>query len=210
MKHISSAGKNEKKSGGISQAVSYAIIIIMVTGVVAGAVAANVMDSSSSEAVKTYITGFLGGFDRSAINQKASLAESLYKYARVIAVIWAAGLLEPGLVVAVCVILFKAFAYGFTTAALVRYFGFYGLVVGFSCYIPQNIFFLPAMLWVAFSAVIALGNKARDTKSAGAKQNSAGFAEYTLVLLTGLLCCVVAALIETYITPSLIEYITPV
>lgn len=198
--------KNVNILGGIQQAAGAGIIVVLTAGVIAGAVCANLMDGASNESVRSFITDFFSTFDKTAINARASFTASVYKYARIIAVLWVSGLFMPGGAAAtVCVLLFKAFAYGFTTAALVRYFGLYGLVVGFGGYVPQNLFFLPAMLLVAYNAVLTPGQLVFKPGKGGK-----GIVEYFLILVVGLLCCAVASLIETFITPALIEYIMPV
>lgn len=198
---------NIKLSG--SDVAAYGIIFLLLAGVIAGAVFSNLMDEMTYHSIKDFMTEFLNSFDKSLINQKTTFIDALLKYSRGILIIWIAGFFAPGLVIIVCAVLSKAFAYGFTTAALVKYFGVYGFIIGFSAYVPQNLIFMPAIFYVAYSALGFIRERRTDAPRTAPRSGGA-IGEYALVLLIGLLCCAIAALTETYLTPTLLEYVKPV
>ena len=206
-----SRGRKQKVifTGSVQSAAAYGIIILAFIGVIAGAIAVSLMGADSAEVVNSYIVEFLGAVDSVSINLKATLIDSVIKYAKILFLLWFSGLAVPGLVVIICLVLFKTFALGFTTAALVRFFGIYGFVIGFSSYYPQNLFFLPAMFFVAYRALLHI-HAAISEGGVSARKGGINHAGYAICLFAGLISCFAAALIETYVTPVLIEYIRPI
>ena len=184
--------RNNLKQLDQNRVIFCAIFAVMMLGWIAGAFYADYR-ADGAQIIGEIIEGLY--FNR--LNTNASLINTLSKYLRIIAILWISGFFTAGFAVIVSMLFVRSFAYSFTMCAFISHYGLYGLVMAFKTYVFQNIFLIGAMVFLSFFGLKSIIKKIGDIKQDRVLQ---GF-----VLIIGVLCAIIASLIETYITPILLS-----
>ncbi len=185
------------------------IIALFLIGIVTGSVLANGLDDLRYGELEKFFLGFYENFSVTDINQKTVMIDSLIKYGKYIVIIWIMGFSMPGTLVTGFMFFIKGTAYGFTSAFIISKFGMYGILISFFSYFPQNLVFLPAMFLLGYCSIDFATVKLKNIKDRPQKSIKPIVSKYVVILILGLACVLLTALIETYITPVLVEYISP-
>lgn len=115
------------------------------------------------------------------------------------------GLTVIGAPLILAVVFVRGFVLGFTVGFLVQDAMVKGLVLSTTCVLPHNILMVPALLLGAGGALSFAGSAFRTLVGRSRESVQGQLATTTLLALCSGLLFLVAALVETYITPILVQ-----
>ncbi len=200
--------KTRKRSSSYIMTKNKGIVIMLLfcflAGIIIGVVCINVMNEkdyiTTSESTKVY----LSGFSSSELKAGEIFRDSVFKYVKLVVVMWLLAFVPSGGFFTLIVIMTRGIGYGFSTALLVRLFGFDGLICAAILYLLQSIIIVPIYFFVAFSSI---GFTLYNLKNAKQAENSSAYSlkMYGAVLLIGCGGAITAALIDSLVVPMLIN-----
>ncbi|MBM7555258.1 stage II sporulation protein M [Halanaerobacter jeridensis] len=183
------------------------ILISLVVGIITGSIAVKVLSYQQKEELVNYLGDFSGEVEKLIVNRQVVFKELVLSNLKFVFVLWLLGLSLVGIVFIPLIIFFRGFILGFTVGFLVDEMFFKGFLLAAIAIFPQNLFMLPSLLLGAlFCLVFAFKLSIRIV---GQNDHAPNFS--TVIINYSLLMCmsagllVMAAVIETYLTPLLIS-----
>lgn len=114
--------------------------------------------------------------------------------------VWVAGFVNIRLFLCLFAVGYKGVVLGFSIGTFLRFWGMRGFLFSVAAVFPQNIVFLPVLF-----AMCVLCNRFFYNSPGIRKED---LASYSVLLLLGLIGCVIAALIDAYITGGLLPLLS--
>lgn len=182
-------------------------IVLMVMGVVFGAVIVNSLALSDKQDLFTYLQQFfgqmLGGQLASADDMFAQSFSHNLKY---IGVMWILGLTIIGLPIVLILLFLKGVVVGFTVGFLVNQMGWHGLFVSLVSVLPQNIILLPAFIVISTASISFSFKMIRQQFM---KNQSSPilpqFMRYSVLIVGIGMVLLVVSMFEAYVSPVLLK-----
>jgi stage II sporulation protein M len=184
-------------------------MVLLVMGVVFGAVIVNSLPLSEKQDLIMYLKQFFNEMSGGKFaSEQAMFDQSLSHYLKYIGFMWILGLSIIGLPIILVLLFLKGVVVGFTVGFLVNQMGWHGLLLSFVSVLPQNLVLIPAFIVVstasvAFSLKMIRQQFIRKTSAPILPQ----FMRYSLLVVGvgGILCII--SLFEAYISPLLMKAI---
>ena len=172
--------------------------IVLTAGIVIGSVMLMKVGADGSEGLKNYLNAFIQNsqqeIDKTAIFQSALKENIIY-----LLIIFFSGFFRIGVVFIAAALIRKGFIMGFTAAALVRFFGWKGILVTASM-LPGILLIIPAFLiFSALSADFALSGVKKE------KQYILCFLFFAII--TVIIFCA-AAFAEGWLTTAFMKWLS--
>lgn len=181
-------------------------IFCLCTGIVLGIYSVKYMGTIDKNDLSSYITGFTSSFKDNGVQYKAIFFQTLKNNLPIIVITWFLGLTMIGLPVIIIIDLIKGFTLGFTISFMINSIGINGIWVSIIGIIPQNIIYIPCIL---FTSVIAMQFSLELLKDRGTKKWTSNIgmriSGYSITFVIASLFMVLGFSIESYITPNLIK-----
>ncbi len=114
-----------------------------------------------------------------------------------------------GLVFAPLYITFRGFSFGFSIAFLTESFGRKGLLFTLISMLPQNIIYIPALIFNCFISINLSLIMLRLRKERFKESKNKEIIKYMTYSFITIIALIIASFIEAYITPVFIKTITP-
>lgn len=125
-----------------------------------------------------------------------------------ILVIWFLGLTMIGIPIILIIDVLKGFTLGFTFAFFVSGFGFKGIGMAFLAVIPQNLIYIPCIVFLSVIAMEFSFKLIRDNSSMSIRKRLfANVGSYSLIFTLIIILMVLGFFYETYCTPNIIKLI---
>lgn len=180
---------------------------LFVAGVVFGSLAVRSLDVRD----KLELVQYLGaGLERLRGPQEGLsplvLRQSLGAAARLVALLWVLGISVAGVLGVMVLALLRGFVTGFSVAFLAAEMGAKGVVLALTAHVPHSLFDVPALILGGAASIGFAGEVLRlwrERRRAGQFYQALG--PYTLSLLGVGALLAVGALVESYISPTLIQ-----
>lgn len=190
--------------------IIYGVIILsLLIGVGVGAVFANHINPIQNQELTRYVDDFFVKYTENSIEQTYVLKNSLLGYGKVVLFFWILGFTVIGMPLVAGMMGIKGFTYGFTSAFLIRQYGFQGILFGIISYLPQNLILLPVFIFISSQSMqFALAGLTNKQKK-GVVLRKHQWIEYGITLLVGMGFISLVSMIETYITPLFIKIFLP-
>ncbi|HBG08691.1 MAG: stage II sporulation protein M [Limnochordia bacterium] len=189
--------------------VYVALMLLFMTGLGFGALATQKLSPVQKEDLSSYISAVYASLaennqereDRAQVFYQ-SLKDNVIKTAGLLFLL---GLTVIGAPLILAVVFVRGFVLGFTVGFLVQDAMVKGLVLSTTCVLPHNILMVPALLLGAGGALSFAGSAFRTLVGRSRESVQGQLATTTLLALCSGLLFLVAALVETYITPILVQ-----
>lgn len=152
----------------------------------------------------SYLDSFLNQLDGLEAYSPAALKITMYNNIAVIFAIYLLGLTVIGIPVVLALIFARGFALGFTVAFLTSEKSFDGIVLALVSILPQNIFYVPALV-VAGAASLSFALVLIRRYFDPMQRVWPSFANYTAVMLLVLTVMLGAGMVEAYLSPALLK-----
>lgn len=184
------------------------VIFIFVVGVIFGSLAIRTLDGTKRLEMLDFLSNFFSGLVNNLADQTTvNFWDSVFLNLKISFFMWILSLSIIGIIGIPILVFLRGFVIGFTVGFLVKELGLQGMIFALASILPQNLLIIPATI---FSAVLAIAFGITLLKSLLAKrQINLGYnlLNYTflMILMGGAL--VIASLVETFITPALMELV---
>ncbi len=182
-------------------------VALFVVGVGFGAAAVRALgEAQKSELLsylEVYLRGLTGGSTQTPPGElwRQAVASSL----RTAALLWAAGPVVIGLLIAPVIVFMRGFVIGFAVGFLTYELGVRGILIAVFAVFPQNLLAVPALVTIAVAcASFSLMMLRRRERS----NFGADFAGYTVIALAMMVLLVLAASFESYVAPILMRLLS--
>ncbi|HOQ16159.1 MAG: stage II sporulation protein M [Epulopiscium sp.] len=197
--------KTNKRTISRKESLYGICIFSFLLGIITGAIFANYIDNFQNDELIQYMNHYFIHFNAKAISHSILLKQALFNHGKTFILIWIFGLGVAGIPFIVINIFLKGFSYGFTSAFLFIHYGVNGLLFSLLSFLPQSFLLVPGMILISAASMnFALSGSNHKNYHKDKKEK---WSEYLLVLLVGLVIAVIISMMETFISPLLINII---
>ena len=186
------------------------LIVVFIMGSVSGAFAIRALSTEQSDDLAAYIQTFLQGFPQtSAVSSKIAIRQTLLEnIAKTVGLMWLLGLSVLGAPFVLGLLFLRGFILGFTVGFMVKEMVLKGIVLAIVSVVPHNLLVVPAII-LAGGASLSFSWAALQTLLGRRDLNMYHhFLGTTLLVVAACGLMGAAALVESYVTPMLIEAAT--
>lgn len=182
--------------------------VLLLMGVIFGAVIVNSMNFSQKNDLYAYLTLFFNEVEKGEFaNPAAIFTQSFAYYSKMLGFIWVLGLSVIGIPVVFILLFIKGLTVGFTVGFLVDRMGFEGFLFAFTSVFPQNIFLIPVFILVASTATAFSIRIWRQIIRRGHEPIFQHFVSYTFfIFIIGAVLVLISAF-EAFISPSVMQFV---
>ena len=183
-------------------------VVLFVVGVGFGAAAVRALDDAQKAELLGYMEGYLHGLGESGPQVPAAeiWRGAVTSTLRTAALLWAAGPVVVGLLLAPAIIFMRGFVIGFAVGFLAYEMSLRGVLLAAVGVFPQNLIAVPAILSIAVVSTAFSVRMLRPKRHAGGSFGS-DFAGYSLIVLAMMALLAVASTFEAYVAPVLMRLV---
>lgn len=180
------------------------VAIIFIIGIALAIVFINNLESSQRNEISTYITTFTNSLkDGYTIDKSALITSSIWKNAILCIIMWFAGSTVIGIPIVLGIVAYRGFCIGYTVLALTYTFSTgNGIIFFLTSMLLQNIIIIPCILSLAVSGLKLYKSIIKDRRRENVKIE---IIRHTIFSILMLIMLIVASLVETYISTSLLQ-----
>lgn len=185
------------------------MIIFLIAGIIIGSITIKILDTEQKGEILNFFNSFFKSLDSKEYNNLQILRQSVSDNFKTIFVIWITGILIIGIPIIPMIVLIRGFALGFTVGFVVNEFGIKGFLFSLFAILPQNIFIIPGIIFIASTGLIFSLKQIRSRKNRRYKENTLqDIISYSITILTFSIVVFIGSLVEAYITPVFIKLLT--
>ncbi len=180
------------------------VAIIFIIGIALAIVFINNLETSQRNEISTYITTFTNSLkDGYTIDKSALITSSIWKNVILCIIMWFAGSTVIGIPIVLGIVAYRGFCIGYTVLALTYTFGTgNGTIFFLTSMLLQNIIIIPCILSLAVSGLKLYKSIIKDRRRENVKIE---IIRHTIFSILMLIMLIVASLVETYISTSLLQ-----
>ncbi|WP_234120146.1 stage II sporulation protein M [Clostridium hydrogenum] len=177
-------------------------------GFVIGVYIVKYMSSPEKNNLLSYLIDFTKNKSIDAGSYKRIFFEAIKNNIPLILVIWFLGLTMIGIPIILVIDVLKGFTLGFTVSFFISGFGVKGIGMAMLAIIPQNLIYIPCILFLSVIAMEFSIKLIKDSSNTPiGKRLFSNLGSYSLVFTFIILIMFVGFLFETYCTPNVIKFI---
>lgn len=188
-------------------AVCFFIILIFASGIVSGAFAVRMLPEVQMLELVDYLEGYLSALDQQAgmISANEAFEIAMFHHMKCIVLIWLLGFTMIGIPCIFFLVFTQGFILGFTVGLFIHEYVLQGALFAMIGILPQQLLFVPSMLFTALCAVsLSILLIRRCTARTTCQLKSYGV-RYLAILPILLLITLGGVLIEVYVSPFLLK-----
>lgn len=188
-------------------AVCFFIVLIFGTGIVSGAFAVRVLPDAQLLELADYLEGYLGALREQAgvISSREAIEIAMFHHMKSIFLIWLLGFTMIGIPCIFFLVFTQGFILGFTIGFFIHEYILQGALFAVIGVLPQQLLFVPSMIFTALCAVSFSILLIRRCTSRTTLQLRSHGVRYLAILPMMLLITFVGILIEVYVSPFLLK-----
>jgi stage II sporulation protein M len=188
-------------------AVCFFIVLIFGTGIVSGAFAVRVLPDAQLLELADYLDGYLGALREQAgmISSNEALEIAMFHHMKGIFLVWLLGFTMIGIPCIFFLVFTQGFILGFTVGFFIHEYILQGALFAVMGVLPQQLLFVPSMLFTALCAVSLSIILIRRCMSRTTVQLRRYVVRYLAILPLMLLITFVGILVEVYVSPVLLK-----
>ena len=185
------------------------ILMFLTIGTILGNYMVKYMGNDNLKALNDYLSVFLKGLKDEGFSGKNLFMEAIRNNVIIIIIIWSSGFTILGTPIVLLINLLKGFTFGFSLAVILAAGGENSLVISILSLVPQNIIYIIGIVIISVYSVkaslVKLKQKIFKVKSS---EGGITLANYLYCLLFVLLFMTIGFIVEAYITPPAIKYVS--
>ncbi len=200
---------NKAKASILRQKKIYlALIILVIIGIICGAVFTTIITDIDKNLVKEQLSQFFNQIKISNINYNKAIVNSIASNLIYSFGIWLLGISIIGLPLIIFFLFMKGFIVGFAGSSIISFYGLKGIIGAFTYIFPHHLISLAISILLSFYA-ISFSNKLFSylflKKEINFKHVMHRYIKILIISIIGLLLC---SLFEVYLSPFLIKFFT--
>jgi stage II sporulation protein M len=198
--------KNLIKKSFQENALIYSVIpVIFALGFFFGIKGVEKLDAHQVKDLVDFVDGFINNLPTASVDASLETQHAITGNLKTLFYLWFLGLTVIGIPLTMMIIFSRGFILGFTISFLVQQKSLQGVLVVIMTILPQNLLFIPVLLVAAvfsisFSFFVIRGKFAGKTINLSKR-----FIGYTFSFFVLGLLAVLSALIQGYVSPSLVK-----
>ncbi|MEI2665119.1 stage II sporulation protein M [Rossellomorea sp. LJF3] len=186
------------------------IITLFLMGIIFGAIVVNSLSFAQKEDLYFYLSKFFSEMEDGSMTSAEELfRQSFLHNVKYLGLMWLLGISIIGLPLIFVLLFMKGVVVGFSVGFLVNQMGWSGFLLSFVSVLPQNIIIIPAFIFIgAISANFSLRliRKIFMRQSSSMQFQMIPFlSRYVIFMVVAIGIVTVAASIEAYLSPTLME-----
>jgi len=181
--------------------------ILFIMGVIFGAILVNVMGPEQRNELLDDLNQFFLHISHSQTDSPGIL-NMLGEELRLVLVLWILGLSVIGFPLILAIVFAKGMAIGFTVGFLVQQLTWKGILLAAVSVLPQNLLLIPALLLASSASILFSLSLLRMIFRKGPAMVREEWLQYNGIMLTVGGIFFVAVLVESYVSPYLIGWVT--
>jgi stage II sporulation protein M len=186
------------------------IITLFLMGIIFGAIVVNSLSFAQKEDLYFYLSKFFSEMEDGSMTSAEELfRQSFLHNVKYLGLMWLLGISIIGLPLIFVLLFMKGVVVGFSVGFLVNQMGWSGFLLSFVSVLPQNIIIIPAFIFIgAISANFSLTliRKIFMRQSSSMQFQMIPFlSRYVIFMVVAVGIVTVAASIEAYLSPTLME-----
>lgn len=188
--------------------VVFFVSVVFVMGVLFGTIAVGAVDPQQRASLAGDLQGLFRAVSGGQIEGKQPFQDALVNQVlRSAGLMWLLGLSVIGAPLVLAVVFYRGFIIGFSVGFMVDQMVYKGMLMAVVSILPHNLFALPAVILVgsASAAFSISAFKAMIGRGEGSIAHQ--FLGTTLLTLAGCALLAVAAAVQAYVTPALMEWV---
>lgn len=183
-------------------------IVLFSTGIVFGAVIVNSLAQAQKQELIGFLQYFFKHLDQNGVPEpNVHFLHTFSFYLKTLGVMWILGLSIIGLPMILLLLFLKGVMVGFTVGFLVNELQWQGVTFSLMGVLPQNMLIVPALLIVGVAGISFSLRLIRTRLLSKRDLIMPHFFSYTMLMLAMLGVLAVAALFESFVSPSLMQYV---
>ncbi|MGG3913547.1 stage II sporulation protein M [Bacillus sp. es.034] len=186
------------------------IITLFLMGIIFGAIVVNSLSFAQKEDLYFYLSKFFSEMEDGSMTSAEELfRQSFLHNVKYLGLMWLLGISIIGLPLIFVLLFMKGVVVGFSVGFLVNQMGWSGFLLSFVSVLPQNIIIIPAFIFIGaisanFSLTLIRKIFMRQTSSMQF-QMIPFLSRYVIFMVVAIGIVTVAASIEAYLSPALME-----
>lgn len=185
------------------------LILLILVGICIGAFWVGVLSVETKNMLKTYIDNFFILIPAYPLDNGLIFRTSLRNNIIPIILLFLISMTYLGLILVPLYITFRGFCLGFSIAFLTESFGKKGFLFTLIALLPQNIIYIPAIIFACFISLEFCLNILRMKKERFYESRNKYLLSYLTHNSIAIILLIIASVTEAYITPIFIKTITP-
>lgn len=189
--------------------VYFIISLLFILGVLAGAITIKIIGPEKNNDVMLFLNSLFKAIDNNSLNSISIFKQSLIDNYKAILILWISGILYLGIIVSPAIMLFRGFALGFSVGFFVYEYGLKGFLFSILGIFPQNLIIIPGIISIA-SVSMAFSLSSMKKKKIRLKNNTrlSQIVDYSLIILAFSSVIFIGSIIEAYIAPIFLRFLT--
>lgn len=183
--------------------------IIFMIGISSGAITINMIDVEQKKELVKFLESFFKLINEDSVDNLMLIKQSFKNNLQTFILLWILGISIVGIPLVIALVLLRGFVIGFTVGFVVKELGFKGIIFSIFSILPQNIIFIP---WIIVSSAFTLIFSIRFIKDKFTKAYNGNYINsamvYTLIMSILFVISLSGTIIEAYITPILMRFIS--
>lgn len=177
-------------------------------GFVIGVYIVKYMTTSDKSNLISYLVDFIKGKNGNSENSKVILFQAIKNNIPLILVVWFLGLTMIGIPIILIIDVLKGFTIGFTVAFFISGFGIKGIGMAMLGVIPQNIIYIPCIIFLSVIAMEFSIKLIKDNSKISMRRRFfSNIGSYSFMFIIITLIMFMGFFFETYCTPNIIKII---
>ncbi len=188
-------------------AMCFFLVLVFGTGIVSGAFAVRMLPEAQLLELADYLQGFLGALREQSgvISSREALEIALFHHIKSIFLLWLLGFTMIGIPCIFFLVFTQGFILGFTIGFFIHEYILQGALFAMIGVLPQQLLFVPSMLFMALCAVSLSILLIRRCTSRATIHLKSYVVRYVAILPMILLVTLIGTLIEVYVSPILLK-----
>lgn len=183
-------------------------VVLMAMGIIFGTILVHSLSVDQRTELQDTLSSFMLLVDDGDISlTPAHFQEKWGQYAKLVGIMWVFGLSVIGLPVILLLLFLKGMIIGFTVGFLVQHWKWKGISLALAGILPQNMLAVPALLIAGVAGVSFSLRLIRSRILTRKGERLPHLLHYTVLSLVMIVVLGVAALIETYLSPELMQLV---
>lgn len=184
------------------------ITIFFIGGILSGSIAVNMMSDVQTQTMLNFLNSFFANIKNIDVDSTTVFYLSISNNLKTAAILCVLGLTIIGLPLILIIIFFRGFVLGYTVGFLIRSMGIKGILFSLLSILPQNILIIPSIISIGVAAMVLSLTIIRNRLWHYTENFSHLLFGYFLYNFTFCTILVLAGLIEGYVSPVFIRFIT--
>lgn len=188
--------------------VNIFILSMLLLGVIAGAIYANIIGLNDRNLVIDKIKVFIDNINHNSLDTLMVFKNSIGINLGYIIVIWILGMSLIGIVLNILLLFMKGFVFGFSMAAFIITYGIKGMALSFLYLIFGQILNIISILLLSIYSLLFSSKLIQVIISRQGNEKISSFLKnYFLILILCIVIALISSVCETFLLPSLIKLV---